>query len=648
MKLTFKKILESLNLEARANPDLNPKETFHSFIENLLTKVNYENLYVSFRSSMHTTDINPKNNYQTPTGVYAYPVISYILSTDELLKMDENVFRTKFPYQSSQPFMQFIHIKDESKLLTKDTPKTKLDEYVKKIQELYGNIQPVNNLCNLFLNNKYRSPYINPLHETHKFWLFLYSIAPYINKGGAKETTITNICHKIGVDGFIDKYGDGYIHSAEKKQAVFFRIKPIADTYIYERPDEKRYQIIYTSNKKYFFFMKYGSTYTVMINAETKKAVKKIPVELLGSRFMYGFIRVRNPITGEKNFMREDGTFLSNTFYLDMEAPSGDPTIIVTRKDGRRNIMDLNGNILLPEFTEYLRQRNNFYLISTKDYGVDKNVFDIYTLDGVKTLSNVIGTETSFVSYTSRAVLSNLKQQLITNDGYPLTELTFDYIDIDDIQELNGWWNPYKYLFLVEDKDKGFNILTDTGKLLSPIWSALTIRFRTNENNRMTAIIKDPQTGLFNEINDQGELKHETWSKDNNFKINEEINRIKSIMGINETIQYHGQLSNDDYNWLKQTGRKSYSGGELTPIILNNTLVGGIHYSKMSGIWGIDYIEIKPEFRNQGILRKIIYDQAENGVVNFISANPELQQKLTTYGQVTTNPETDITTLTLK
>jgi hypothetical protein len=129
--------------------------------------------------------------------------------------------------------------------------------------------------------------------------------------------------------------------------------------------------------------------------------------------------------------------------------------------------------------------------------------------------------------------------------------------------------------------------------------------------------------------------------------LNEQISRIKQVMGLNESIQYHGKLNPDDLQWLIRKGRKSYSGGQLTPIIIDNTMVGGIHIDKMSGVWGIDYIEIKPEYRNKGILRKIIYDQAENGVVNFISASPELQQKLTTYGDVTTDPETDITTLNI-
>jgi len=130
-------------------------------------------------------------------------------------------------------------------------------------------------------------------------------------------------------------------------------------------------------------------------------------------------------------------------------------------------------------------------------------------------------------------------------------------------------------------------------------------------------------------------------------KLNEQITKMKSMMGLKENIQYYGIVNPEDRNWLRIKGRKSYSGGELSPIIIDGVMVGGIHIDKMSGVWGIDYLEIKPEFQNKGTLRKIIYDQADDGVVKFISASDELQQKLTTYGEVTTDPNTDITTLTI-
>jgi hypothetical protein len=112
----------------------------------------------------------------------------------------------------------------------------------------------------------------------------------------------------------------------------------------------------------------------------------------------------------------------------------------------------------------------------------------------------------------------------------------------------------------------------------------------------------------------------------------------------NDEIKYFGKVSTADQKWLQQKGRKSYSGGELQPIIINNQMVGGIHWD----LGGIDYIEFKPEFKGKGTLRKVVMDNMENGDVKFVSASPELTSKLKNYGSVSHNNETDITTVNIK
>ncbi len=68
---------------------------------------------------------------------------------------------------------------------------------------------------------------------------------------------------------------------------------------------------------------------------------------------------------------------------------------------------------------------------------------------------------------------------------------------------------------------------------------------------------------------------------------------------------------------------------------------GGIHWD----LGGIDFIEIKPEFKGKGTLRKVVMDNIEDGDVKFITASPELTYKLKNYGDVTYDPETDITSV---
>ena len=98
----------------------------------------------------------------------------------------------------------------------------------------------------------------------------------------------------------------------------------------------------------------------------------------------------------------------------------------------------------------------------------------------------------------------------------------------------------------------------------------------------------------------------------------------------NNEIKYFGKVSKDDQKWLEQKGRKSYSGGALQPIIINGTMLGGINWD----LGGVDFIEFKPEFLGKGFLRKMVMDNAENGVVKFVSASPELTKKLANFGKI--------------
>ncbi len=112
----------------------------------------------------------------------------------------------------------------------------------------------------------------------------------------------------------------------------------------------------------------------------------------------------------------------------------------------------------------------------------------------------------------------------------------------------------------------------------------------------------------------------------------------------NNEIKYFGNVSDEDQKWLEQKGRKSYSGGELQPIFINNQMVGGIHWD----LGGIDYIEFKPAYQGTGVLRKIVMDNVEDGEVKFVSASLDLTNKLNNYGEVSYDADTDITKVKVK
>jgi hypothetical protein len=127
------------------------------------------------------------------------------------------------------------------------------------------------------------------------------------------------------------------------------------------------------------------------------------------------------------------------------------------------------------------------------------------------------------------------------------------------------------------------------------------------------------------------------------------INEIRKWIDLineieNNKIKYFGKVSNEDQKWLEQKGRKSYSGGELQPIIINNQMVGGIHWD----LGGIDYVEFKPAYQGTGVLRKIVMDNVEDGEVKFVSASLDLTNKLNNYGEVSYDADTDITKVKVK
>ena len=111
----------------------------------------------------------------------------------------------------------------------------------------------------------------------------------------------------------------------------------------------------------------------------------------------------------------------------------------------------------------------------------------------------------------------------------------------------------------------------------------------------------------------------------------------------NNKIKYFGNLNKADQKWLENKGKKSYSGGELQPIIINNEMIGGIHWD----LGGVDYIEFKPEYKGKGFLKQVVQDNIEDGKVRFVSASSDLTSKLRNFGDVSYDPETDITTLNI-
>jgi hypothetical protein len=219
--------------EKRSNPELNPKVEPIDQLKKIFKMFPSENIFISFRQGMHVTDINPKNRYNTPTGFYTYPASSYNAKIKSALEATDNPmwrFRGIFPFASSRKFITVFVTNDSISVLDSNTTLSEVSGFVQKLKQNY-NIPQIQQKCEEFLTGNYTPEYEGGAAEysktqlpCHLMWLFLYGIASLINKKNAKSV-FTKLCFELGIDGFSDDKGLGWIHPAEKFQAVFFRVK---------------------------------------------------------------------------------------------------------------------------------------------------------------------------------------------------------------------------------------------------------------------------------------------------------------------------------------------------------------------------------------------------------------------------------------
>jgi hypothetical protein len=142
---------------------------------------------------------------------------------------------------------------EESKSKAKDLLQ-KIIDIEQQIKQLQKEKKPFEAMymimyyCDRFLDGTYSSSYTKDIyHETHRFWLLLYSIAQAMFNTSTAENRVTRminiICRRIGINGFIDYEGKGFIHESEPIQAIFFKVKNLGQIFTYEMKDPKLRQL---------------------------------------------------------------------------------------------------------------------------------------------------------------------------------------------------------------------------------------------------------------------------------------------------------------------------------------------------------------------------------------------------------------------
>jgi hypothetical protein len=222
-------------IEARKNPEQNPKTSINKIIYDKLQtlKKNKEfadeggtlNGFVSM-TSVDKLGINPNSTYNTPLGIYTYPIefVRIIVGSTKSLET--------LPFVGEQPFVNIFKARGNIINLTSIT-ETEVAELYKKIGEVYSKSRPKESWKS---NVDFIEDIINNAQKHAKFkhvpggqfWYVTMMVAQYMTYDGGKAPVIWNkLFRDIGIDGCIDynpiaEKGIGIIHTAEPSQAVFF------------------------------------------------------------------------------------------------------------------------------------------------------------------------------------------------------------------------------------------------------------------------------------------------------------------------------------------------------------------------------------------------------------------------------------------
>lgn len=200
-------------LEARRNPSKNPKTSLNDQLQEYYDE-NGEDTFVSF-TSVDKLGINPMSKYETPLGIYAYP-LSYILR--EIGEYDSP--KHVLPFAGDAPFANVFTADGVGVIYLDDITTSTLHTYVTKLKSAFPAQAD-------FIDSALNSSEHQALHRSAggRLWYVTKVLAERLSKGTSTKPPVmwNKIFRMIGIDGAVDAYGDGIIHHNEPTQAVFFR-----------------------------------------------------------------------------------------------------------------------------------------------------------------------------------------------------------------------------------------------------------------------------------------------------------------------------------------------------------------------------------------------------------------------------------------
>ena len=263
-------------LEARRNPKLNPKIGPYTKLKQY---IHDPQVYISF-TRIDMIGINPTSEFDTPLGIYVYPLQaswenyevekvrrSRNIRTHEEMTSDHDAERKTimkaFPFGSTYPYIQVVRAK---------SPLTDLQEFNKRdlidamsgintiLRKANADESAIRDKNDLFdkIDNGTADPLVNTPGGIF-WWLTMMCCDDGLDIGKTMERYYRSnktmrvwnyLLRELGHDGFIDK-GDSIIHSNEPTQAVFLHPKAFRHISTIENTPE----ILSTKKKKLYYWM---------------------------------------------------------------------------------------------------------------------------------------------------------------------------------------------------------------------------------------------------------------------------------------------------------------------------------------------------------------------------------------------------------
>jgi hypothetical protein len=225
-------------LEGRKNPSQNVKIGAYN---ELLKYADNPNIFISF-TLLEKVGINPLSEHDTPLGIYCYPLKKGL----EFYKVHNTKKMNKFPYASTQPYIQVLEWNGKEKFIHdigKDYTDDDLNKDIEKIKQLFPNklFNPsITSIEDLTMDIKMASKQAyDPTNPASVFFsicakitmvnqkIISHRISPSKGKKYTKQFEVSQAARNwnkllrlLGYSGMQDN-GDGIIHDNEPCQSFF-------------------------------------------------------------------------------------------------------------------------------------------------------------------------------------------------------------------------------------------------------------------------------------------------------------------------------------------------------------------------------------------------------------------------------------------